>query len=116
MAAIKKVSKKKEIKAKIAKNMPINEIVRNYPQTMEVFMKYGLHCIGCAAAQFEDLEAGALAHGIDVDKLVVDLNKAVESIDEPKSDSHEDSCGCCSSSEQKEMPKKKSLFSSIFKR
>lgn len=30
------------------------------------------------AARFESLEQGALAHGIDVDSLVVDLNKAVQ--------------------------------------
>jgi len=29
------------------------------------------------AARFENIEQGALAHGIDVDKLMVDLNKAI---------------------------------------
>ena len=63
---------------KITKNMPIGEVVEKYPQTIEVFMKHGMHCIGCAAAQFENIEQGAKAHGIDVKKLVEDLNKAAE--------------------------------------
>ncbi|MFH1432930.1 MAG: DUF1858 domain-containing protein [archaeon] len=63
---------------KITKSMSITEIVSKHPETTEVFSKYGLHCIGCMAAQFETLDEGASAHGIDVDKMVVDLNKALK--------------------------------------
>ena len=62
---------------KITKKMSIAEIVEKYPDTFEVFQKHGLHCVGCAAARFENLEDGAKAHGIDIDELVEDLNKAV---------------------------------------
>lgn len=61
----------------ITKNMSITEVVEKYNQTIEVFIKHGMHCFGCMAARFENIEQGALAHGIDVDKLVEDLNKAV---------------------------------------
>ena len=63
---------------KITKQSNIMEIVQKHPETMKVFEKYGLHCIGCMAAQFETLEVGAKAHSIDIDKLVEDLNKAVK--------------------------------------
>ena len=62
---------------KITKDMGIIEVVQQYPQTLEVFQKYGLGCIGCAAARFENLEAGAKVHGIDVDDFVNDLNTAI---------------------------------------
>lgn len=61
----------------ITKNMSIVEVVQNYPQTVEVFRNYGMGCLGCAAARFEDIEQGASAHGIDVDALITDLNKAL---------------------------------------
>ena len=64
---------------KITKEMSIVEVVQKYPETIEVFAKYGLGCIGCAAARFENLEAGAKIHGIDPDKLVGDLNSAIGS-------------------------------------
>ncbi len=64
---------------KVTKDMPIKEIVDKYPQTIQVFMMHGLGCVGCAIANFENLEQGALAHGIDVDKILADLNKAAES-------------------------------------
>ncbi len=63
---------------KITKTMNIGEIASKYPETLEVFAKHGLHCIGCAVAHFETLEQGAQAHGIDADKLVKDLNKALD--------------------------------------
>jgi hybrid cluster-associated redox disulfide protein len=62
---------------KITKDMGIIDIVQQYPQTLEVFQKYGLGCIGCAAARFENLEAGAKVHGIDVDDFIDDLNAAI---------------------------------------
>lgn len=63
---------------KITKNMKIDEVLKKYPETAEVFGKHGFHCIGCAAASFETLAQGAMAHGINVDKLIEDLNKATK--------------------------------------
>ncbi len=62
---------------KITKQMKIDEVIKKYPQTAKVFEKYEFHCLGCAAASFESLEQGALAHGINVEKLVKDLNEAI---------------------------------------
>lgn len=62
----------------ITKEMPIGDIVQQHPQTIKVFLSHGLMCIGCAAARFESLEQGAIAHGINVEALVKDLNAAVE--------------------------------------
>jgi hybrid cluster-associated redox disulfide protein len=64
----------------ISKEMPIRQIVQTYPQTVRVFLSHGLMCIGCAAARFENLEQGAMAHGIDVEELLKDLNAAVEPV------------------------------------
>lgn len=63
---------------KITAKMNIGEIVTKYPESVEIFVKHGLHCIGCFAAHFENLEEGCKAHKIDVEKLVKDLNKVAE--------------------------------------
>ncbi|MGD8475427.1 MAG: DUF1858 domain-containing protein [Anaerolineae bacterium] len=65
----------------ITREMPIGDVVQNYPQTIEVFLKHGLMCFGCAIARFENIEQGATAHGINVDTLVKDLNAAVPQSD-----------------------------------
>lgn len=62
----------------IDQSMSIIDIVQKYPQTVEVFRKYGMGCLGCVAARFENLEQGASAHGINIEALVADLNKSVE--------------------------------------
>lgn len=63
---------------KITKKMKIEEVLKKYPEAVIVFAKHGFHCIGCVAAKFESIEQGAEAHGIDVDRLIKDLNKAIK--------------------------------------
>ncbi|MBE8953164.1 MAG: DUF1858 domain-containing protein [Quinella sp. 1Q7] len=67
---------------KITKDMSIMEVVQRYPDTMMVFMYAGMGCFGCHAAQFENIEEGALVHGIDPDKLVDALNEIASASDE----------------------------------
>ena len=64
--------------AKITKDMGIMDIVTQYPETLEVFARYSMGCIGCAAARFENLEAGAKVHGIDADEMVSAMNEILE--------------------------------------
>lgn len=73
--------------AAITKDMSIMEVVAKWSETADVFMKHGMGCLGCAAARFENIEQGAMAHGIDVDALMVDLNKVAE-------DKGNGSCNC----------------------
>ncbi|OLN32748.1 DUF1858 domain-containing protein [Desulfosporosinus metallidurans] len=60
----------------ITGDMSITEIVEKYPKTADVLLSYGMHCFGCMAARYENVEQGALAHGIDVPRLLKDLNSA----------------------------------------
>jgi len=69
--------KKSVKKESISKDMSIGEAVSKYPETIPVFLKNGLHCIGCAVAAYETIEQGAQAHGIDTVKLMKELNEAV---------------------------------------
>ena len=61
----------------ITKDMSIMEVVTKYPDTVPVFMNSGMGCIGCAAAHFENIEQGAMVHGIDIDALMAGLNEVV---------------------------------------
>ncbi|MFZ7131467.1 MAG: DUF1858 domain-containing protein [Eubacteriales bacterium] len=62
---------------KITKDMDIMSTVTTYPETVDVFQRFGMHCFGCMAARFENIEQGAGAHGIDVDILITELNAAI---------------------------------------
>ena len=61
----------------ITKDMSILDVVQKYPDTVDVFVNAGMGWLGCAAAHFENIEQGAMAHGIDIDTLIDGLNEAV---------------------------------------
>ena len=61
----------------VTKDMNILEIAQKYPESVEVFHKYGLGWLGCAAARFENLEAGAKVHGFDADEMVAEINELI---------------------------------------
>ncbi len=61
----------------ITKDMSILDVVQKYPDTVDVFVNAGMGCLGCAAAHFENIEQGAMAHSIDIDTLIDGLNEAV---------------------------------------
>ncbi len=63
--------------AKVTKEMGIMEIVQQFPEAISVFQKYGMGCIGCAAAHFENLEAGAKVHGFNPDDMVDEINALI---------------------------------------
>lgn len=57
--------------------MLINDVVQKFPESIGVFMKYGLHCVGCQVSKIESIQQGAAGHGIvgeDLEKMVKDLN------------------------------------------
>ncbi|HHV64769.1 MAG TPA: DUF1858 domain-containing protein [Peptococcaceae bacterium] len=62
----------------ITKEMRIGQVLREYPQTAEVFMGLGMHCLGCPSATMESVEGAALTHGKDPDELVAELNKKIK--------------------------------------
>ena len=61
----------------IDKKMTIADIIENHPQTIEILMQFGFHCIGCQMSSFETLEEGAQKHGIEVDELLDVLNGVI---------------------------------------
>lgn len=63
---------------KINADMNIREVIEKYPETVAVFAKYNMGCVGCIAASFEKIKDIAVVHGTDVDSFVKDLNAAVQ--------------------------------------
>ena len=61
----------------ISEEMTIQDVINKYPETIKVFSKYNVGCIGCLAASFEKVKDIATVHGIDIKALVKDLNQAI---------------------------------------
>jgi hybrid cluster-associated redox disulfide protein len=59
---------------KITKDMTFAEIMEADSDAGRKLGEMGLGCGGCPMAQFERLEDGARAHGVDADKIIKELN------------------------------------------
>ena len=60
--------------------MVVADIVQKYPETVEVLLGLGFHCVGCHVSNIESLEDGAKSHGFDdkeIDDIVIKLNEAI---------------------------------------
>lgn len=73
--------KKNKNKFELSLNSNIMEVIREFPGATEIFAKNGLPCAGCAAAQFEKLSDVVGEFGIDGDKLIEELKKGKEKIE-----------------------------------
>jgi hybrid cluster-associated redox disulfide protein len=62
----------------ITKEMKISEVIKKYPKIFPIFLNYGFHCIGCPSALSETIDDAAKVHGVELKKLINDLNKAVK--------------------------------------
>lgn len=60
---------------KITKDMTFAELIVENRLAAQKLAERGLFCGGCPMAQFETIEQGARAHGVDVDDLIKELNK-----------------------------------------
>ncbi|MCK5449457.1 DUF1858 domain-containing protein [Candidatus Pacearchaeota archaeon] len=59
----------------ITKDMTFAELMGLDSDAARKLADRGLFCGGCPMAQFETIENGALAHGVDVDELIKELNR-----------------------------------------
>ncbi|ABR47197.1 conserved hypothetical protein, CF-27 family [Alkaliphilus metalliredigens QYMF] len=64
---------------KVTEDMTIAEVLKMDREVAGIFMKYGLHCLGCPGATMESISDAGNVHGIDVSLLIADLNKHFES-------------------------------------
>ncbi len=61
-------------KKKITKDMTFAELMELDSEVGARLAERGLFCGGCPMAQFETIENGAMAHGVDVYELLEELN------------------------------------------
>ena len=61
----------------ITKDTIIGDILKIAPQAAPVLMGIGMHCLGCPSSQGETVERACMAHGVDVNELLSQINKLI---------------------------------------
>jgi hybrid cluster-associated redox disulfide protein len=53
------------------------QVVERHPQTIIIFARHGLQCVGCYIAPFHTIADSAREHAIALAPLLGDLNQAI---------------------------------------
>ena len=65
----------------INKEMIIADLLKVNMGIVPILLNAGMHCVGCPSAQGESLEQACMVHGIDVDKLVDEINTFLANVE-----------------------------------
>jgi hybrid cluster-associated redox disulfide protein len=55
----------------------VKEVVEGHPQTIAVFVKHGLNCVGCYIAPFHTITDTAREYALRLEPLLSELNSAI---------------------------------------
>ncbi|MGP1419223.1 MAG: DUF1858 domain-containing protein [Sphaerochaetaceae bacterium] len=55
----------------------IGEIVSQHPETVDILLEIGMHCLGCPASQAESLEDACAVHGLEAKPVLDALNARI---------------------------------------
>lgn len=60
-------------------DLSLMAIMDRWPQTLSVFIKHQMLCIGCTIAPYHIIKDACREHDLDEDKVVVELIAAIKS-------------------------------------
>ena len=66
-----------ELIAPITADSLVKEVVERHPQTISVFSKHGLNCVGCYIAPFHTITDTAREYALRIEPLLSELNSAI---------------------------------------
>lgn len=65
------------LRQRITADMNVNEVATKYPQTIKVFFRHGMQCVGCYICGFHNIAESAKQYGVELKSLLNDLNAAI---------------------------------------
>jgi len=63
--------------SRITADCLVREIVERYPQTVAVFARHGMQCVGCYISSYHTVADSARQYTLALEPLLRDLNRAV---------------------------------------
>ena len=66
----------------------VEEIMRLRPQTVRVFLRHKMACVGCSVGPFHTLADASAEHGIDLDQLIREIEHAASASVEERAREH----------------------------
>ncbi|MFC2036500.1 DUF1858 domain-containing protein [Chloroflexota bacterium] len=69
-----------QVTTRITADCLVWEIVEYHPQTTRVFVRHGLHCVGCSLSPFHTVADCAREHEVQLGPVLDDLNRAISPV------------------------------------
>jgi hybrid cluster-associated redox disulfide protein len=67
----------------MGQDMSVDEIMRKWPATVPVMLKYQMLCVGCPVGVFHTVYDACRAHGVDEAEFVAALRRAIRAAEQP---------------------------------
>jgi len=64
----------------ITPNLVVADLLQIYPQTIPVFNKYKMGCVGCVMAPFETLTEATAIYKIPLNQFIFDLETVIKEV------------------------------------
>ena len=59
----------------ITKDQTIGQVLQVNPKAAQIFMNFGMGCLGCPSAQVETIEQACEVHGLKLEDVLAALNE-----------------------------------------
>ncbi len=82
------------VRKKVTKDMIIKEVVEKYPDSINIFLEYGILCFSCPVASQETIENGLKSHGFsekEIEEIVEKINATIKNFDGGENDAKDNS-------------------------
>ncbi len=67
-----------------AMDQSVSEIMTTWPQTVRVFLRHGMHCVGCKVGPFHTIEDACLEYHLDEADFRRELEGAINEAPEAR--------------------------------
>ncbi|HSJ53304.1 MAG TPA: DUF1858 domain-containing protein [Anaerolineae bacterium] len=65
-----------DVQETISAGSLVQEVVEHHPETVLVFVRHGLQCVGCTISPFHTIADSAREHAVALEPLLGALNRA----------------------------------------
>jgi hybrid cluster-associated redox disulfide protein len=62
----------------ITSELTVAEVLTRWPETIPVFLKQHMHCVGCSMSAFDTMVEAASNYGLNWDSFAADLNLVIQ--------------------------------------
>jgi hybrid cluster-associated redox disulfide protein len=63
----------------------VDDVMRQWPAVIGVFLKHRLHCVGCPIGRLHTIRDACVEHQVDLDPFMADLQTTIAALFQPRS-------------------------------